>query len=233
MTTPARDLLTVEEARALYAVGGGGALDAAHDFDHVLRVAALAEQIARAEGADVDIVRLAALLHDLPAAPGGDLPGAPGGDGRTSHHLAAAERARGLLAARGLQPERIEAVVHCIQAHRYRDRSVQPQTLEARCLYDADKLDAMGAIGVARACAFAGAHGSRLWVVGVDEAAALPAPQGRDYTPVHEYVFKLRRLLGTLHTPSARRIGEERHAFMVAFFERLDVEMREAGDTAL
>ena len=223
MTTFPRDLLTVREARALYTTGGAP-VDAAHDFDHVLRVTALAGQIARAEGADVGIVRLAALLHDLPAA--------RGGDGRAAHHLAAAEQARNLLAARGLEPVQIEAVVHCIQAHRYRDRSVQPQTLEARCLYDADKLDAMGAIGVARACAFAGAHGSRLWAAGVDEAAATEAPPGRDYTPVHEYVFKLRRLLGTLYTPSARRLGEARHAFMTAFFERLDAEMREAQPPA-
>lgn len=222
MTTLPRDCLTVDEARSLYAEDD--AADAAHDFDHVLRVASLAERIARAEGADVGIVRLAALLHDLPATHDGDR--------RASHHRAAAERARDLLAARGLEPEQIEAVVHCIQAHRYRDRSVQPQTLEARCLYDADKLDAMGAIGVARACAFAGAHGSRLWTVGVEEAAAADAPQGRDYTPVHEYVFKLRRLLGTLHTPSARRIGAERHAFMTAFFERLDVEARAANASA-
>lgn len=205
--------LTIADARALYAAG-----DAAHDFDHVLRVTHLAAQIAAAEGADLTVVRLAALLHDLPTLPELDV------DHRVAHHLRAAEAARQLLAARGAGADLVAQVVHCIEAHRFRDRRVRPQTLEAQCLYDADKLDAIGAIGVARAFAYAGAHGSRLWVAPAaaitdDDAAEI------DYTPVHEYVFKLRRLLGTLHTPTARAIGAERHAAMAAFFTQLDAEM--------
>lgn len=206
--------LTVDDARALYATG-----DAAHDFDHVLRVTHLAVQIAAAEGADVTVVRLAALLHDLPTPPELD------GDHRTTHHLRAAEAARQLLAARGAAADLVVQVAHCIEAHRFRDQRVQPQTLEARCLYDADKLDAMGAIGVARAFAYAGAHGSRLWVKPADAIADDEAAAEIDYTPVHEYVFKLRRLLETLHTPTARVIGAERHAAMAAFFAQLDAEM--------
>ena len=214
-------ILTVEEAQQLYAAG-----DAAHDFDHVLRVMQLAERIADAEGADAVVVRLAALLHDAPAADA-SLSGAISiMAGRQAHHLAAASHARRLLAARGLDPARTENVVHCIEAHRYRDRSIQPETLEARCLYGADKLDGIGAIGIGRAFAFAGAHGSRLWsepwiAAPPDEAQ----PQGGEYTPVHEFVYKLQRVLATLHTPSARIIGAERHAFMVRFFDQLDQEM--------
>lgn len=204
--------LTVADARSLYAEG-----DAAHDFDHVLRVMQLATQIAAAEGADVTVVRLAALLHDLPPSLAMDA------DHRTAHHLRAAATARELLAARGAAADLVAQVVHCIEAHRFRDQRIRPQTLEAQCLYDADKLDAIGAIGVARAFAYAGAHGSRLWV---KPAAAITddAAEG-DYTPVHEYVFKLRRLLDTLYTPTARAIGAERHAAMTAFFVQLDAEM--------
>ena len=209
--------LTVNDARTLYAAG-----DAAHDFDHVLRVTHLAAQIAAAEGADLTVVRLAALLHDLPTPPGLD------GDHRMAHHLRAAAAARQLLAARGAGAELIDQVAHCIEAHRFRDQRVQPQTLEARCLYDADKLDAMGAIGVGRAFAYAGAHGSRLWVKPVAALTDDDAATG-DYTPVHEYVFKLRRLLETLHTPTARAIGAERHATMAAFFTQFDAEMAVYG----
>jgi uncharacterized protein len=124
--------------------------------------------------------------------------------------------------------KRIENVVHCIAAHRFRDQSLQPQTLEAQCLYDADKLDSIGAIGVARAFAFAGAHGNRLWTEPYGATPPAEAkPSGADYTPVHEFVYKLQRLLATLHTPTARQIGEERHAFMVTFHEQLDAEMRQ------
>lgn len=210
------DWLTLDEARALYVAG-----DAAHDFDHVARVTALAEHIALAEGADRTVVRLAALLHDLPVT------AQETDDQRSAHHLRAAQRARALLAARGAPVDLAEQVAHCIEAHRFRDRSVRPNSLEARCLYDADKLDSIGAIGVARTFAYAGAHSSRLWtqpVAAIGENDEPPA--GADYTPVHEYVFKLRRLLDTLYTPTARAIGERRHVAMAVFFAEFDAEMQ-------
>lgn len=190
--------------------------DAAHDFDHVLRVVALALRIAREEGADVRVVEAAAYLHDLPV---------PGGT-RQAHHLVAAEQAESLAAGWGFTPNQVENVGHAIRSHRFRDQSIQPQTLEARCLYDADKLDSIGAIGIGRAFAYSGVHGARLWHQPVSAVPADDArPQGRDYTPVHEYVYKLRRLLPTLHTESARRIGAGRHAFLHTFFAQLDAEM--------
>lgn len=217
--TPTHDAyLSSAAARALYTDN-----DAAHDFDHVLRVTELAVRIAQAEGADVEVVRLAALLHDMPVVDVAETAAAT----RQAHHLAAAAAARVLLRTRGLDPARVENVAHAIEAHRYRDQSIQPQTLEARCLYDADKLDGIGAIGVGRAFAFAGSHGSRLWTEPWPAAPSDAAmPHGADYTPVHEFVYKLRRVLATLHTPTARAIGAERHAFMVAFFDRLDAEMQ-------
>lgn len=196
--------------------------DAAHDFDHILRVARLGVRLAQAEGADAEIVRIAALLHDVPVPDDGRSSGAT----RRTHHLAAADFARQFLLARGMATERVQNVVHSIEAHRFRDQSIQPSTLEAQCLYDADKLDSIGAIGVARVFAYAGHHGNRLWT---EPLTASPPhavrPQGANYTPVHEFVYKLQQLLATLHTPTAKQIGAERHAFMVAFFEQLDAEM--------
>ncbi len=218
------EFVSEAEARRLYAQG-----DAAHDFDHVQRVVRLALHIAQAEGADVTVVRLAALLHDVPAAPTEphDELGEAGAAGqRRAHHLDAARYAAQLLAGRGLGTERIANVVHSIEAHRFRDRSIAPQTLEAKCLYDADKLDSIGAIGVGRAFAYAGSHGSRLWRESSEQAQAANAmPDGAEYTPVHEYVYKLRLVLDTLHTETARQIGRERHAFMQRFYAQLDAEM--------
>jgi uncharacterized protein len=207
--------LTYDQARALYE-SSTVANDAAHDFDHVQRVTRLAIHIAEAEHADVEVVRLAALLHDVP------IPATQ----RRGHHLAAADYARQLLAERGLKPEQVANVVHCIEAHRFRDRTVTPATLEAKCLYDADKLDSIGAIGIARAFAFGGAHGSRLWSEPWTSAPPDYAkPAGPNYTPVHEFVYKLQTIAGTLHTPSAQHLAAERHRFMVAFFDQLDAEM--------
>ena len=226
------DYLTEAEARALYAAG-----DAAHDFDHVLRVTHMAVRLAAAEGADVEVTRLAALLHDVPvgAQTSPSAPARPGGQTGTSalqsargaHHLAAAQFAGDLLRSRGLEPQRVTNVVHCIEAHRFRDQTVMPRTPEARCLYDADKLDSIGAIGVARAFVYGGAHGSRLWSEPWREAPPdASRPAGSDYTPVHEFVYKLQRLQGTLYTAAARAVAAERHRFMCSFYDQLDAEMQ-------
>ncbi len=207
-------ILTEAEARDLYTRG-----DAAHDFDHVLRVTRMAARLAQAEGADATVVRLAALLHDVPVE---NL--APERRGRAAHHLAAADFARNFLGERGVNGSALDNIIHCIEAHRYRDRTISPQTLEARCVYDADKLDSMGAIGVARAFAYGGAHGSRLWTESVAQANQSDKPTGENYTPVHEFVYKLRKLYDALHTETARQIGAARHQRMVAFFEQLDTE---------
>ena len=203
-------MITLEGARRLY----DGA-DAAHDFDHVLRVLALAERIAQAEGADVEIVRAAALLHDVARAE-------TAGTGEC-HAQAGAERAREVLC--GHPPGRVEAVAHAIAAHRFRG-SLAPATLEAQVLFDADKLDAIGAVGIARAYAVGGQRNSRLWADVSPDYTEGDLSNERDHTAVHEFVFKLSRLTDGMHTETGRAIAQERHAYMVAFFQRLDQEVR-------
>lgn len=201
-------MITTKEARHHYE----GA-DAVHDFDHVLRVLVLAERLARIEGADLEIVRTATLLHDLARGHGDRLV--------ADHALAGAELARRLLD--GHPAERVEAVAHAIAAHRFRSGPA-PQTLEAKVLHDADKLDAIGAIGVARAFAFGGHERQRLWAeVPADYQENQETRHG--HTPVHEYHIKLVKIKDRLLTESARELAEERHSFMVAFFERLEREV--------
>jgi uncharacterized protein len=230
--------LSVEAARQLYERAGSG-----HDFDHVLRVLRLARQIALAEGADPKVVCTAALLHDVGES-----------EGRKDHHLRGAVMACEIL--QGEPPEFIEAVAHAIEAHRFRAEPA-PRTLEAQVVSDADKLDAIGAIGVARAFAHAGSRSTALWrmpwreIAGTSSTPFRPpedgpakeedAPQaddpasmdastgprllGADYTPVHEFVYKLQRIPGRLATASARAIAAERMEFMQRFFDQLDREM--------
>jgi uncharacterized protein len=197
-------VITVEQAHALYTTR-----DAAHDFDHVLRVTTLAIEIAQAEGADVEIVRTAALLHDI----GLD-------NGRIGHEEVAAQRAQEILA--GHPPEKVEAVAQAIRSHRFRS-GPPPLTLEAKCLFDADKLDAIGAIGVARVFAYSGIAGQRIWA---------PVSEGYqehsddEHTPVHEFVVKLAQIKDRLTTETGRHIGKARHDFMAAFFARLEAEVK-------
>ena len=197
-------MIGIEEARQYY-----NDTDAAHDFDHVLRVLALAECIGQTEGAAMDIVRAAALLHDVARAEE-ERNGA-------CHARVGAERARQILA--GHPTDKVEAVAQAIASHRFRDEVV-PQTLEAKVLYDADKLDAIGAIGIARAYALAGKRGQRLW------ARSRAESQSTDNTPVQEFAFKLSRLKETLFTATARQIAEERHRYLVEFFARLEEEVQ-------
>lgn len=206
-------MISIPEAKALY----DGA-DAVHDFDHVMRVLRLAERIAQAEGAELPIVRTAALLHDV----GREEAQAAGAD----HAVVAAARAREILT--GPPAAKVEAVIHAIVAHRFRT-DPEPSTLEAKVLFDADKLDAIGAVGVARAFAYGGAHGQRLWApvasVDLDQWRA----EGDDpdtHTPVHEFVVKLSRIKDRLFTPTGRRIAAARHETMVAFFKRLSKEVQ-------
>lgn len=205
--------ITIELARGLYQ-----AADSVHDFDHILRVWHLAERIALAEGADLKVVRPAALLHDWGRA----VAQADGED----HAALAATRARELLA--GEPPEWVTAVTHAIAAHRFRTLP-HPKTLEAQVLFDADKLDAIGAIGVARAFAYGGAHGQRLWAALDEIDAERWAEEGDDpdaHTPVHEFVVKLSHLKERLYTVTGRAIAEERDRYMRDFYRRLDDEVR-------
>jgi uncharacterized protein len=208
-------MITVDKARAYYS-----GEDAAHNFDHVLRVLRLAERIGHAEGADMDILRAAALLHDVARV--AEDAGGP------CHAQAGAEQARQILAVH--REEDVNAVAHAIRTHRFRGSSL-PQTLEAQILYDADKLDAIGAIGVARAYAIAGRHAQRLWAEvpqGFANRSILEARRDvtdEKHTPVHEYMFKLSRLKDALFTQTARAIAKDRHDYMARFFERLKREV--------
>ncbi len=204
---------TIEEARGFYPDD-----DPVHGFSHILRVYRLCERIGRQENADLTIVRAAALLHDVE----GDV------DVREEHHLAAARFAEKTLIMEGWSEEAIKAVVHCIKAHRFRDNSEKPQTLEAQVLFDADKIDAIGAVGVARAVAYAVRAGMDVYAPPSDLYLSTGKYEpGESQTVAHEYLFKLRHIKDRLFTPSGRSLAAERHELMVNFFEGW---MKEIGE---
>lgn len=209
-------MISVTEARQLY-----DRADAVHDFDHALRVLRLAQHIGAIEEADLHIVQAAALLHDV----GRSEAQSAGID----HARAAAERAREILAHH--PPPLVDAVCHAVAAHRFRTEP-EPTTLEARVLFDADKLDAIGAIGVARAFAYGGAQGQRLWAPAesVDLDRWLTAGDDANvHTPVHEFIVKLSRIRDHLYTATGRQLAAARHDYMADFFDRLAREVRGAA----
>ena len=196
---------TIEEAREYYSDD-----DPVHGFSHVLRVYRLCERIGLEEKADLEIVRTAALLHDID----GDV------DVREDHHLAAAHFAEKILIMEGWEHGRIEEVAHCIRAHRFRDKLEEPKTLEAKVLFDADKIDAIGAVGIARAVAYAVRAGMDVFAPPspIYLASGKLAP-GESQTVAHEYLYKLRHIKDRMFTDAGKTLAEKRHRLLVTFFE--------------
>lgn len=207
---------TIEQARAWY-----DADDPVHGFDHVLRVLGIARELGRALGADLEILQAAALLHDASGA----APRASGSTGeRATHEKASAEFARSVLASEHWPDDRIDAVAQCIRSHRYRTDEA-PGSLEAKILFDADKLDVLGAFGIARTIGYAVQAGQPVY--------APPSQQfletgdkvpGEPHSAYHEYLFKLRHVANRLHTLQAQRMAEQRLDLLEAFFQALHEE---------
>lgn len=208
-------MLTLEQARAWYPEK-----DPVHGFDHIERVTRMAERLAKAEGADLEIVRVAALLHD---SQGSD----PNSGERLSHHLASALFAEIVLKEEGWPLERIEAVQHCIRAHRFRGDNEGPQTIEAKVIFDADKLDVLGAIGVGRTIGYAVQAGEPIYSPPSQQFLSSGIKQdGESHSSYHEFLFKLRKVKERLFTESAKKIAEQRHQFLTAFYEQLIAEVQ-------
>jgi uncharacterized protein len=207
-------MISIEDVRHFYADA-----DSVHDFSHVLRVLTLAEHLAEAERADWQIVHTAVLLHDI--SRGDDDEVRLAATAETDHALLAARRARRLLA--GEDPAFVEAVAHCIEAHRYRN-AIVPQTIEAMVLFDADKLDAIGAVGIARAFAYGGFLQQPLW--GEVSPGYVPGQTDEAHTAHHEYHVKLQAIKDRLYTETGRRLAAARHDFMATFFDQIAAEVR-------
>lgn len=189
--------------------------DAAHDLAHVRRVLLNAEALASTEGADRRVVVPAACLHDCVAVPK-DSPQ------RALGSRLAAEAATRFLDGCGWDPERLPAIRHAIEAHSY-TAGIAPETLEARVVQDADRLDSLGAIGIAR-CLLVGGHLGRPLLADDDPFCDERPPDDRRYTIDHFYA-KLFRLPDTMQTEAGRQEARRRAARMQTFLDDLRGEI--------
>ena len=182
-----------------------------HDWEHTERVCRLCMHIGNVEGADLEVLSLAALLHDIGRAM------QDRSKGTLCHAKQGAVIASGILEKFNIPGNKRANILHCIRSHRYRN-DLHPETLEAKVLFDADKLDAIGAVGIARAYLFAGEVGAVLHNPDMDPHEA--RPYTRDDTGYREYRVKLSRIKDRMLTVEGRRMAVDRHAFMESFFER-------------
>jgi uncharacterized protein len=207
-----RDILTAAEAfaREQHSRDSSG-----HDWWHIARVRTLAQSIAREEGADVYVCALAALLHDVADAK-------IAGDDATGQR-----RVRDWLEAHGVAPDVTAYVMEIIATMSFAGGNRPPmRTLEGRVVQDADRLDAIGAIGIARAFAFGGSRGRALHDPGEQprayaDKAEYSASGAATITHFHE---KLLLLKDRMNTAYARRLAEGRHRYMLAFLDEFAAE---------
>ena len=193
--------------------------DPAHGWEHINRVYQLALHIARQENADPFIVGTAALLHDI---------GRLSSDTTRHHSELSAALASEFLSAYSITPAQKDAILHAILAHSY-SYGVEPQTLEARVVRDADRLDALGAIGILR------------WAI---TGTLRRTPQTRSYHPddpfgerhqpddrlflLDHFFAKLLKLVDTMSTVTGHRIAQQRTAFMRDYLEEFRKELKGA-----
>ncbi len=192
--------------------------DAAHDREHIYRVLYNALEIAASEPeTDLDVLVAACLLHDI----GREKEYA---DPHVCHAEAGAEMALEYLLGRGWLPERAGAVANAIRTHRYRqDRP--PVSLEGKILFDADKLDVVGAIGIARTISYCGHVGEPYYTT--DEDGMVLDGSGQEPPSVfQEYHRKLKRLYEGFYTARGRELAAARRRHAEELYAHLLEEVR-------
>lgn len=197
-----------------------------HNIDHVLRVYNLCLELAKGEKIDHEVLRAATLLHDI-----GGARETADNTGKTDHAIESSKMAEPLLRELGFTEDKIKHIQDCIISHRYK-----PKTLEAKLLFDADKLDALGAIGVARHFVWVGKNNAHIYKKVRDIDAYLKnnfskRVNGRikdksKHSPQIEYEIKIKHISKKLNTAKAKKIAKERLRFFKEFLDRLESEVK-------
>ena len=190
--------------------------DSAHDFQHIKRVYKNAEVIGRREGADMKILLPAALLHDLVVYPKASAKTSKSADD-------SADMAEKLLRSFRYPQDKIDKICYCIRTHSYSKRLV-PATLEGKILQDADRLDALGAIGIARTFSVGGSEKRPFYNPDDPFWKSNRELNDREWTLDH-FQTKLLKLKDSMHTNTARKMGQERAKFMGLFIKELQREL--------
>ena len=199
--------------------------DSAHDTEHIYRVLSNALEIAKTEPeVDYDILIAACLLHDI---------GRPEqfADPSLCHAAVGAEKARQFLLKQCFAPAFADAVHHCIAAHRFR-KNLPPETTEARILFDADKLDVTGALGVARTLEYQGALALPLYTL-LPDGSVSDGTADSNETFFQEYCRKLDPIYDRFLTARGRAMAGARREAAAAFYDALLREVRSSRDLSV
>jgi uncharacterized protein len=203
--------------------------DWAHGRSHIERVLRMAKEIGKQEGANLEIIELAAILHDI-----FENREAHSNIAGFRHDIEGSKEARKILTKLGFVDKTIDAVCHCIESHRKRSGRIEPQTIEAKCLFDADKLDCIGAIGIIRSSFISFDHQQEFYREEKDLEAYKHRNLRQDGTIIDfaqhssnlEYELSLKDVAKRMYTETGRKLANERSAFMDEFYGRLGKELK-------
>ena len=204
-----------EQQCRIFLTRDGATADAAHDIAHIERVVANARVLAETEQADIAVVLPAAWLHDCIVVP-------KNSPLRSQASMLAAEAAVGFLRSVDYPEQHIAAIAHAIAAHSF-SANITPRTTEAKVVQDADRLDSLGAIGVARCFALSGALGRRFY--DPDEPFPITRTPNDTRNTLDHFYVKLLNLADQMQTEAGRAEARRRTAFMQTFLEQLRGEL--------
>ncbi|GGN91061.1 HD domain-containing protein [Saccharibacillus kuerlensis] len=186
-----------------------------HDWWHIYRVTELAKHIAAEEGADLFICELAALLHDL------------ADEKLVDDHEEGMKQTENWMLEHGVTREETAHVMEIISTMSFRGGTGLPMsTLEGRIVQDADRIDALGAIGIARTFVYSGKKGRPMYDPSIPVRHHMTPEEyrnGKD-TGINHFHEKLLKLKDLMNTQAGRRIAEDRHVFMEQFLQRFERE---------
>jgi len=199
----------------------------AHNLDHVFRVYNLCLVLSKYEkDVDLEVLIPSALLHDIARVEESE-----DKTGKIDHAVLGSKIAEGILENLEYEQEKIDKIKHCIITHRFRTGN-EPKTIEAKILFDSDKLDVIGASGIARTFMLAGQFGQRLTVNEIlDDYLSSNTVENKrikdvsKHTPFIEYEVKFKKIPDKLYTRKAKEIGKRRLEFMKEYFNRLKLEI--------
>lgn len=192
--------------------------DSAHDKEHIYRVLYNALDIAQTEeNVDYDVLICACLLHDIGRKEQSENPG-------VCHAAAGAKKAARFLSEHGFSEEFTEKVCACIRSHRYREDNL-PQSIEAKILFDADKVDVSGAVGIARTLVYKGQIGEPLYSL-TSEGQVSDGENDREPSFFQEYKYKLENLYDRFFTARGRELAGMRREAAVSFYNSMLREIK-------
>ena len=188
--------------------------DSAHDQEHIYRVLYNALEIAKQEqNVDMDVLVTACLLHDIGRKE-------QFADPSLCHAMVGGEKAYHFLQTQGWDADFCEKVRHCIKTHRFR-KAMQPESIEAKILFDADKLDVTGAIGIARSLMYKAEVAEPLYTKEPDGSICDGTQEDAPPSFFREYKFKLEKLYDKFYTEAGSAMARQRQEIAKDFYEAL------------